>query len=279
MRGKGKGWKAHRDIQPGTPILDEEVLFWIWEGTVVNDSFEQLNGFSELSCPAPVNSQRRFDANSFGMGKGTRGRDKHGIFLQASRLNHSCIPNAYFAWNPQMSRSGRLTVYAIVPIPKGAEILINYRTSDSFKDKNQRHQDRGHYGFECACPACQSDSDFGRKSDERRERMGVLNDKIENRVPPTHTIESFSNLIELGNLLQEEGLYYPQLADVYHKQALWWKTELQRITDARESAQYKEECGQKALQAARKELDLDVMCNGYDSPVVKKTLEFIRGVS
>lgn len=178
-----------------------------------------------------------------------------------------------------MSRSGRLTVYAIVPIPKGAEILINYRTFDSFKNKDQRHQDRRQYGFECACPACQSDSNFGIQSDERRERMGVLNDKIENRVPPTHTMESFSDLIELGNLLQEEGLSYPQLADVYHKQALWWKTELQRITDARESAKYKEECGEKALQAARKELDLDVMCNGYDSPVVKKTLEFVRGVS
>ena len=225
LRGKGQGWKALKDIQPGTPLLDEGALFWVLQGTPVDNSFEHNHqGFSALTCPfTPATPQLRFDANNFEMGKGRQQKAKYGIFLRASRINHSCIPNAHFTWNPDLAPSGCLTVYAIASIPKDAEILVNYRYKDSFENRDDRHQGLRDYNFQCACPACRLDTDSGRQSEERRDRMRVLNNRItadRDPGPPDHTIESLSDLIELQSLLQEERLFYPQLADVYHQQVL-----------------------------------------------------------
>ena len=147
VRGKGHGWKAIKDIEPGTPIFDERAIFWVYENTNIDISHEQnFGGFAELTCPSspntPATPQRRFDANNFEMGKGRNRRKKNGNFPQASRINHSCVPNAHFAWNPDLGPSGdkgRLTVYAIVFISKDAEILINYRAEDFLKTRHQPH--------------------------------------------------------------------------------------------------------------------------------------------
>lgn len=279
VRGKGKGWKALRDIQPGTPLLGEQVLFWVLDDTDVDDSHERdHNEFRALSCPRPVTPQRRFDANSFAMGIDENETNKYGIFPQASRINHSCIPNAYFTWNPELGQSGLLTVYAIVHIPKDAEIVVDYCSVDSLKNARDRHQDRLHYGFKCTCPACRTNTAFARKSDERRERMKVLEGLItpvENQEPADQTTESLFNHMEISNLLQEEGLIYPDLADAYHGQALWWWRESERVDGQKGADEYQKECRRQQLQNARKKLDLDVICNGHDSSEVKKTLEFM----
>ena len=278
VRGKGQGWKALRDIQPGTPLLGEEVLFWVLEGSTVNE--RDHPEFSALSCPGPdaVTPQRRFDANCFEMGKDRKHKKKSGIFPQASRINHSCIPNAYFTWNPKLGRSGLLTVYAIVLIPKSAEILVNYRPGDSLENRDHRHESRDYYGFTCTCKACDTDTSFAMESEERRNRMKDLAVAItatEDQDPSNQTTESLRNIIEMSNLLQVEGLLYPDLADAYHSQALWWCREGKR--DQSSVAEYQEICREQELQAARKELDLDVTCNGHDSPRVRKTLDFMSG--
>lgn len=277
MRLKGLGYKALKDIQPGTPIVAEDALFSILDGSPMGNNARR-QAFQELGCPAdPPTSRSRFDANSFGMGKGRNGREKHGIFLKASRINHSCIPNAYFAWNPDSGLSGQLTVYAITRIPKNAEILIDYCNLESYQDKQGRDQSRTQYGFECTCPACQP-TYFGRASELRRVRMKTLEDQIHqnrNQAQPDRRRDLLSDLIELGNLVQQEGLFYPQLADVYHGQAVWWGQELQCVAKRTASAKYAEVCRERALEIARKKLDLDVTCNGHMSPEVKKTLKLI----
>lgn len=99
--------------------------------------------------------------------------------------------------------------------------------------------------------------------------MAVLNTQIAGRrsqTPLVHTFAQISDLKELHSLLEDEGLVYPQRADLYHELALWWK----------ETATYDGNCGDMALQVARRKLDLDIMCNGHESPEVRKTLSFIR---
>ena len=284
VQGKGKAWLALRDIQPGTPLLGEEALFSVMAGTTVNDRHERDNkGFSELSCPAPVNPKKRFEANCFEMdpdrkGKESKLRKKSGIFPQASRINHSCIPNAYFTWNPKLGRKGLLTVYAIVHIPKDTEILVNYRPHDAFRSRNQRHKSRDYYKFNCTCLACDTNTPFARESEGRRNRMKVLDVAItatKDQDSSNQTTESLFNIIEMSDLLQVEGLIYPHLADAYHRQALWWYREGKRVSNQSGVAEYQEICHEQKLQAARKELDLDVTCNGHDSPAVRNTLDFM----
>ena len=278
VRGRGKCWRARRDIQPGTPLIHEEVLFRIFgDGTANNSHESSFPAFRELSCPDPATPQRRFDANNFQMTDRNQ-RPYRGIFTQASRINHSCIPNAYFAWNPDLGSSGRLTVYAIARIPPDAEILIDYRSLDAFKTRDERQRGRRHYGFDCTCPACQTDTEPGRKSEERRERMRVLKSQIAQtkyQDPSEQTIDTLFDLFELSKLLQDEGLVYPHLADSYHGQALWWWRERERVAGRTGMAMYEEECREKERQASRKKLELDIMANGHDSPEVTKTLGFM----
>lgn len=74
--------------------------------------------------------------------------------------------------------------------------------------------------------------------------------------------------------LQEERLFYPQLADVYEKEISWYRREIQFVINGAEltKALYNEE----ALKVATAKLDLDVVCSGHDSPEVKGTLRTIR---
>ena len=271
--GKGQGWKALKDIQPGTPLLDEEALFWVSDDTTVDETFDRFEGFSTLSCPNPATPQRRFEVNSFAMGKDRRQKTRSGIFLLASRINHSCIPNAYCAWNSDLGKKGRLTVYAIVYIPKHAEILIDYCYPDSFKSRDQRHQGRSNYGFTCTCTACQLNTDSGMRSQNSRQIMGNLESQIDQRVPQDNNENSLHDLYRLSELLEEERLLYPQLADVYHQIALELRRKVQRVAGI---TGYEKTFRTEALQIARKKLDLDVKCNGHHSREVKKTLKFIR---
>lgn len=59
---------------------------------------------------------RIYEVNCYEMGRGTC------VCLEASKNNHSCVPNAYYSWNNDIKR---LTVHAIRKIPEGEEITIS----------------------------------------------------------------------------------------------------------------------------------------------------------
>ena len=73
-----------------------------------------------------------------------------GLFLNASRLNHSCVPNAdhYFT-----SSSGYKTVFANRALRAGEEITISYIDHTQPRARRARNLKRA-WGFECRCPAC-----------------------------------------------------------------------------------------------------------------------------
>ena len=270
-RGRGEGLRAVRDIKRGTPILSEEALFSKVVGALINQNDAAHPEFQALACPSKLPTDlKRFEANSFQMGKTSTGQDRDGIFVRASRFNHSCIPNAYFAWN---ENSEHLTVHAIIDISSGDEILIDYCPRESFKKKDSRQRERRHYDFKCACPACRPKTNFRIKSDGRREKMRRLETETTNA---SHTPESLESSRELLKILHEEGLVYPQRADAYTSQAQWWENEMQCIRRGYQSDGYREYCREKALDAARKRLDLDVIGTGYESPVVEEALEVIE---
>ena len=176
---------AEKGIRAGTRILDDEVLFWIADSSIdecIEDRIsaslgslppEQQEQFEALRYPhhhtwTPLVS--RFLANSFKMGSG-----KSGIFLKASRINHSCCPNAFFSWNQNLIR---MTVHAIVDIPAGEEITVCY-VFPYFSRANRQKVFLEHYGFKCDCPACQIDVPAGQRSELRRREMESLYQAIE----------------------------------------------------------------------------------------------------
>ncbi|KAM0798262.1 hypothetical protein BDR22DRAFT_777236, partial [Usnea florida] len=204
--GKGLGIRAVIDIPKGTPILAEEAFFSVLDPDAeVPNQYRRRKAFSNLFCTEARNPQKRFEENNFQMDGPERG-----IFLKASRFNHSCRPNAYFMWNPKRQR---LTINALFDIGAGEEISVNYRPDEFAKTRRQRHDDLAYYEFVCDCPSCDQTTDFGRASELRRDLMATLAPEFDQ--VGTASESRLLNLNRFIHLLQEEGLVYPQLADAY----------------------------------------------------------------
>ena len=273
----GKGLQALRDIPLGFPIISEPELFQRVEKQSVTCTQRNLAGFRALSCPVnPWEPDRTFTANSFGMGNNAQGKEIHGIFLQSSRLNHSCVPNAHFAWN---STLGRLTVHAVEKIPRDGEILINYRMGSYRNARNARREELStDYGFICTCSACEPSPEFGPPSEKRRRQMRSLKANIKQNkhsIEPAVRNQRLANIHKFIALLRQEGLFYPQIPDMLMRGIEWHQKELDRATNGIEHAMYKVKCVEAALNMARQKLDMDVACTGYSSPEVRETLTLI----
>ena len=283
----GQGIFARSAILRGTSIFKERALFSITNVggnlsrnniTEIGNKAGQHRGFQALSCTInPATPQARFETNRFDMDP-----EREGIFLQASRLNHSCIPNAHFAWNPNMGDGnedpkGFLTVHAIRRIEQGEEILINYLHRDCYKPVGQRqHTFSSNYNLNCTCPACQQPQPgLGTENERHRRQMRTLHKRLKQINP---NLQQPVDIMELISLLIKEGLVYPQLADAYDLLAVWYKTAMERSRNHTDSDAITHvlEFGTQGLRYAREKLDLDLMCTGHDSPEIIKTLALIR---
>lgn len=151
---KGVGWFATVDIQRGTPLLAEKALFEVvgdYDDVVITaerDWLSQSNqeAFGKLAGPSATSTPKQiFDRNAFEMHTTQQRKKKMGIFLETSRLNHSCKPNAHWTWNRLLSR---LTVHAMANIRMGDEITISYCPISEYRTMIQRNSDLSQrYGF------------------------------------------------------------------------------------------------------------------------------------
>lgn len=233
-----------------------------------------MREFLALSQPDTNSSaKQRFDANNFSMGG-----PRKGIFVQAARFNHSCVPNAHFTSNTIIQR---LTVHAIIDIPAGTEIFLNYHVDDYTKTTTQRNHELRYYRFTCTCPACQINTPFGTASADRRTQMRNLKAELNRNRNSTQLHqrnERLGKIKAFGVLLRQEGLFYPQLADMLLEEAGWYRREMELAAAATqvEGVRYKAALRLEALKVARSKLDMDVLCTGYVSDEVETTLRLIE---
>lgn len=113
------------------------------DGAVVVDAFQaqtiaEFNGFG---CPAIRSS---LDDEEDSVAGST------GIWLQASYMNHSCLPNTSRAFIGDM-----MIVRAARDIKAGEEILTSYQSSLAAFPK--RKENFKPWGFQCDCPLCQGE--------------------------------------------------------------------------------------------------------------------------
>ena len=74
-----------------------------------------------------------------------------GLFLEASRINHSCRPNAQHTWNAGLSC---ITVHALHDIETSCEITISYTSGVSLGYAERQRYLRDGFSFSCACELC-----------------------------------------------------------------------------------------------------------------------------
>lgn len=258
--GQGLGCFSTTLIPAGTLIFSETPLFNVREprtNSAVTDAFSCLNQAQQERYLAlyaqDATSQGDakvvdiFNSNAWQTGPRTS------ICPQAARFNHSCVPNASFAWN---SRLCQITVHAIVDISADTQIYLSYERP--YQTSSERREKLSAYGFVCSCTTCGSSA---ATSDIRRARMAKLDARIRFerrqlwRSPPPRAA------LELIRLLKEEGLMGEALGLAYHDAAMGWRKH-----------------GRLDMAAiyAVKELEVSVMCFGQDSPCVDASMAFVQ---
>jgi len=175
--GEGLGCFSNTLIRAGTLILVEKPLFAVREprsNSAVAAAFSLLTKSQQeqyltlhaqnLTSQGDARVIDIFNSNAWQ----TEGRTS--ILPLAARFNHSCIPNASFAWN---SRLSSITVHSVVDIPPDTQIYLSYEKP--YQTLDSRRTKLASYGFVCSCPACKSDVVA---SEIRRKRMVVLDARI-----------------------------------------------------------------------------------------------------
>ncbi|KAL8689268.1 MAG: hypothetical protein Q9224_004678, partial [Gallowayella concinna] len=228
-------------------------------------------GFGALTDPNTRQTKNigRFEINNFQMAKHeARNTSQQGIFLKAARFNHSCVPNAYFNWNPALHN---LTIYAIHGIEVGNEILVNYEYQNAYERREDRRQSlQDSYLFWCSCVACKDGPNLD-QNEALRATMRDLDARIQAGAADAPTQRQ--NIRRLLGLLDAAGITYPQNAELYGQLAESWKGLMQQI-DPRE-IQYRNECRMAAENAACSRLDAEIVAVGDDSTEVRDTLRLI----
>jgi hypothetical protein len=257
--GEGLGCFAMTTILPGTLILSETPLFSVAEprsNSAVTAAFAQLDSAqrtqylslyaqkSDTSGDAKVIDI--FNSNAWQTGSRTS------ICPLAARFNHSCIPNASFAYNADLAQ---ITIHAIVPIAVDVQIKLSYERP--YQTTSSRRAKLLAYGFTCTCPAC---SDPTPASDTRRARMVTLDARIRTGRRQLWTSPVPKAALELVRLLKEEGLVGEALGLAYHDVALGWRRHGRLDL---------------AVAAAGNELETALVCFGRPSPAVRVSEAFL----
>ena len=132
-----------------------------------------------------------------------------GLFMTVARINHSCIPNAYWTYNEDLNH---MTVQATQDIEEGAEITISYIPTAT-KTREQRHHDLEAFSFTCRCKACENPEE----SDGHRARLNQLNELIRKYMDGEPTGDEYQSAMamieEYTDLFHEENLVDRELED------------------------------------------------------------------
>ncbi|KAI0530432.1 hypothetical protein GGR58DRAFT_518484 [Xylaria digitata] len=152
--------------------------------------------FSEAEQQKYTMLKLQLDCNCFDLRN-----NRAGLFLNASRFNHSCDPNL---WYEADIKDGRWVARACRDIKKGEELFISYILINN--PLEERRAAIAGWGFVCDCPKCSGGSDTYTASleDARDAANGIEPDR--NRPLPVfgNTMEEIGQRLHKQiNLLRE----------------------------------------------------------------------------
>ena len=127
-----------------------------------------LDGVREDVIPKVLHLEDVLNTNAFGTVIDDQ-QTPAGVFLTASRLNHSCVPNAdHFCGNESRWKS----FVANRDITEGEEITISY--IDHLKHRTERQLELRKWAIVCQCPVCDVDHPDSRAHEDRLKRIARL---------------------------------------------------------------------------------------------------------
>ncbi|PVI00906.1 TPR domain protein [Periconia macrospinosa] len=181
-----------------------------------------------------------YDANSFEVG----------VYFLPSRINHSCLPNVHYEYNPAIEEG---TFHALRDIAEGEELFISYINGGS-RLRKWRQPKLDMWGFVCKCAACGNDAE-GKKREERRKEMFDIDQKLAKQSAYGNemtTAQALKAATRLASLQMAEGILNRELRTSYHD-AVRYCLELGNV--------------KLALLWVEKERAHELVCVGEDHPV------------
>ncbi|KAI1814440.1 hypothetical protein GGS20DRAFT_412994 [Poronia punctata] len=187
---------------------------------------------------------------------GVEGRYGIGVFPLYSHLNHSCVPNAYNSYNPNIRR---LTIHSTRDIRLGEQIFTSYINSFC-RTRQQRQSMLIHWGFVCSCLACTDPSiePLRKRMFQLDQSLAVWNSPLMNGIARSSARSALQDAMELVGLLNKQGLEGMELSRTY-RDCSKASLELGRM-DA-------------ALDYAYKELENEECIMGTETEHMRKELE------
>lgn len=226
VAGKGKGMFATRRIARGTRLLAEAPIFRVPRdelnlqkleaaiaqsvgllSQVQRESFFALHNFHGTRHSQALGIAR---TNALPLGSGA---SVGGIFLEASRINHSCRHNAQNTWNDSR---GQVTIHVLRDVDDGEEITISYLgASENYAARQSRLQKS--FGFVCACELCTLPAPQRTQSDRRLNRITYLDDQIGDGIRIVSTpLACLRMAHEMKLLMEEEGIADARIPRLYY---------------------------------------------------------------
>ena len=203
----GNGMFATRDIPMGEQIIQERPLL-VHDKTPesIHQSILQLStdDHQKLLELSPHNGDVLSILNTNQIMLGSSGLS--GVFEKICRINHSCCPNAAWAWCGQNSME---RLVAQKHISNGEEICVSYVSTDILllPSTERKSALAKKWDFDCNCPRCTSVSVS--QSDNRSKKLKILNDQaLHATVNETCDLQWLKPMTET---LHAEGLSIPIL--------------------------------------------------------------------
>ena len=236
------GMFATKDIVPGTIILEEKAIMSLPKKEYrnnkscedyINEQFKLLSGDDQkkvLKLHDNLNDNKDNDEN-----KENKENDNNdpigcyrtnaymftdnvqyesGLFLNISRINHSCFPNAQFIDD---SKHGINSIVSLFGIKKGDEITHCYFDLDLFMMSYEKRQKyiKENYGFICKCSDCQ----LFKQRDQFRKKYKKLEEEMEKegyeQMNSEKILECSSKMINV--IKNHFNSYPPLLSQCYMK--------------------------------------------------------------
>jgi len=164
VRGKGLGYIALQDIEPGTLLISEPpVLIVFLMGGVLSSaaSIDVTRQFCEKSpterkeIMSLFNKYEDEENEILGIFKTNAmiiSSWKSALFPKICRANHSCVPNCNYVWNPEL---GQQQMFLVKKVLKGEELTVTY-LPDTFVGcrEERRAYLLENNNFHCTCLPC-----------------------------------------------------------------------------------------------------------------------------
>jgi hypothetical protein len=225
IAGEGKGLVATTRITKGTRLLSEVPIFRVPRDNsnikdverIVENEIKHLNDDQPRSFFDLTNVYGDAHSLSLGIARtnvlplGSNAR-AGGLFLEASRINHSCKHNAQNTWNENI---GRLTIHALRDIEAGQEITISYLNTTPEHSERQRIL-KDTFKFQCKCELCSLPPGQRKHSDVQLRKLECIDNVIGglfwDSVEPEMGLQLLHTMFELFKM---EGIWDARIARAY----------------------------------------------------------------